>query len=84
MVINLRSSDCWLPVSIAPFGGDLEVCVFDKRDIHALVFPCHRAAMGWIDSTTQQRLDIEPTHWRNWSESRPLKGFLFGSGRGRL
>jgi len=63
-------SDKWLPVSIAPFDADLEVCVMDAREVHALVFPCRRTATGWVDGTTQKRLDIEPTHWRKWIENR--------------
>ena len=33
----------WLPASIAPSDGDLEVCVLDYDGIvHALMFPCHK------------------------------------------
>ncbi len=68
MVEELLPPGKWLPVSIAPFDADLEVCVIDKGGIHPLVFPCRRAAAGWRDATRQRPLDIAPTHWRKWSE----------------
>ena len=60
----------WLPVSIAPSGADLEVCVMDGHDIHALVFPVRRSGTDWLDAITNERVDIEPTHWRKWAERR--------------
>jgi hypothetical protein len=61
----------WLPVSIAPPDGDLEVCVINNQGVHALVFPCRRDGNEWIDSVTKKRVDIRPTHWRLWSEEPP-------------
>lgn len=61
----------WLPVSIAPSDADLEVCVIDKKGmIHALVFPVRKNGTGWADAATKKRIDIEPTHWRKWNETR--------------
>jgi hypothetical protein len=60
--------DKWLPVSIAPFDTELEVAVRDKRGVHALIFPCRRTKTGWADATSKRPLDIEPTHWREWTE----------------
>ena len=65
---NPWASDRWLPVSIAPTDKDLEVCVIDGRDAHALVFPCRKNGAGWVDAVTKKPLDIQPTHWRIWSE----------------
>jgi hypothetical protein len=62
--------DRWLPVSIAPKNAGLEVCVIDKRGIHALVYPVHKRGTVWVDATTKKRIDIEPTHWRKWNENR--------------
>jgi len=62
--------DKWLPVSIAPPDADLEVCVMDGREIHALIFPCRKRQTGWVDAVTKKPVDIEPTHWRVWDESR--------------
>jgi hypothetical protein len=62
--------DKWLPISIAPSGVDLELCVMDSQEIHALVFPCHKSGNTWVDASTKKRIDIEPTHWRTWNENR--------------
>jgi hypothetical protein len=60
----------WLPVSIAPADVDLEVCVIDKSDTHALVFPVRKSGNDWVDASTKKRIDIVPTHWRKWDENR--------------
>lgn len=68
MTKNPWAPERWLPVSIAPADKDLEVCVIDGRDVHALVFPCRKNGAGWVDAVTKKTLDIQPTHWRIWSE----------------
>ena len=60
----------WLLVSIAQVDRDLEVCVIDRDGTHILVFPCRRRGTEWIDASTKKRIDIEPTHWRLWTEER--------------
>jgi hypothetical protein len=60
--------DKWLPVSIAPSDADLEVGVMDKRGIHALVFPCRKLGLEWVDAVTKKRIDIQPTHWRKGAD----------------
>jgi hypothetical protein len=63
----------WLPVLIAPSDADLEVCVMDYDGIvHALVSPCHKDKTGWVDASTKKRIDIQPTHWRKWSDRRQI------------
>jgi hypothetical protein len=60
----------WLPVAIAPSDADLEVCVMDYDGIvHALKFPCQQGKTGWVDVSTDKRINIQPTHWRKWIES---------------
>ncbi|KRB15703.1 hypothetical protein ASD99_31625 [Mesorhizobium sp. Root695] len=56
----------WNPILSAPFGRDLELAVFDEEGAHALVFPCTRAREGWKNAITGARVDIRPTHWRDW------------------
>lgn len=56
----------WMPVSSAPFERDLELAVIDYSGTHALVFPCHRIQGGWIHAETKRRLEVDPTHWRDW------------------
>jgi hypothetical protein len=58
----------WLPVSIAPSDSDLEVCVIENGEVYALVFPCRRNGDTWVDTSTKKRIDIQPTHWRLWTE----------------
>jgi len=61
--------DKWLPVSITPYGTDLEVCVMDFGGIHALEFACRKTGTEWVDATTQKRIDVHPTHWRPWKNT---------------
>jgi hypothetical protein len=56
----------WQPISSAPFDRDLELAVIDSDGTHALVFPCRRTAAGWINSATRERINVDPTHWRDW------------------
>jgi len=57
----------WKPISTAPFDHALELAVFDTGGRpHALVFPCRRILDGWIDAETKKRIDVRPTHWREW------------------
>jgi hypothetical protein len=61
----------WQPISTAPFGLDIEVCVFEKGEPVALVFPCHRTHQGWVKAGTQKVLNIAFTHWRRWPREIP-------------
>ncbi len=56
----------WKPVSTAPFDRALELAVIDRDGPHALAFPCRRILAGWIDAETKERIDLNPTHWREW------------------
>jgi len=51
---------------VAPFNVDLELAVVNADGPHALVFPCRRVVGGWMSSETKQRVDVSPTHWREW------------------
>ncbi|MCS3447081.1 MULTISPECIES: hypothetical protein [Bradyrhizobium] len=67
----MRSSSAeWLPVASAPSDHELEVCVLDYDGmVHALMFPCHRDGAEWVDHVGSKHLDIQPTHWRRWTQS---------------
>ncbi|TJW07535.1 MAG: hypothetical protein E5W82_22720 [Mesorhizobium sp.] len=56
----------WKPISTAPFGRNLELAVFDEDGQTALIFPCVRGGEGWRNAATRARVDIHPTHWRDW------------------
>jgi hypothetical protein len=56
----------WQPIASAPFDRDLELAVIEGDGQHALVFPCRRIFGGWINAQTKKRIDVRPTHWREW------------------
>jgi len=58
----------WSIISTAPFDRDLEVAVIERGDSHPLVFPCRRILGGWMSAETKQRIDVHPTHWREWKQ----------------
>ena len=62
-----QASREWHPVSTAPFDRDLELAVIDQGGEHVLVFPCRRILSGWINPATKQRIEVRPTHWREWT-----------------
>lgn len=59
----------WHPISNAPFDCDLELAVIDEDGSHAVIFPCRRVLGGWIKAGTRERVDIHPTHWREWMQT---------------
>ena len=73
----IHDGSMWNPIASAPYGRSLELAVIDEDGPHTLVFPCEKAREGWKDATTGARVDIRPTHWRDWgpgnkqAESRP-------------
>jgi hypothetical protein len=56
----------WQPITSAPYDRDLELAVLDRDGPHALVFACRRILSGWVSAETKQRIDVRPTHWREW------------------
>jgi hypothetical protein len=36
--------------------------------VHALVFPCHKDGAEWVGASDKKHADIQPTHWRKWTE----------------
>jgi hypothetical protein len=56
----------WLPIRTAPFDRELELAVIEP-EVHALVFPCRRIVGGWIKAATKARVEVHPTHWRQWT-----------------
>jgi hypothetical protein len=56
----------WQIAGSAPRDRDLELAVIDKAGVHVLVFPCRRIGDGWVNAITHARIDVRPTHWREW------------------
>lgn len=67
-------SRMWQDISTAPFDRDLEVAVLDAEGPHALVFPCRRIVGGWMKAATRERVDVRPTHWREWDGRALVNG----------
>ena len=53
-----------------PKGLDLLLAVIDDDGFHALEFPCRRDDFCWIDVKTGRSVDINPTHWREWTSAQ--------------
>ena len=64
----------WYPIATAPFAQDIQLAVIDYDGPHALVFPCRRILNGWMNADTKERLDVRPTHWREWATSNAACG----------
>lgn len=56
----------WQPISTAPHDRDLELAVINRDGTHALVFPCRSMPTGWVQTNTGERIEVSPTHWRDW------------------
>jgi hypothetical protein len=59
----------WRPISTAPFDRDLELSVIENGEVYALVFPCRRTKNKWLNASTSKAVDVDPTHWRDWSSA---------------
>ena len=57
----------WQPITTAPYEAELELAVIDEDGEHRLVFPCRRFEGGWRHAETGVRIDVRPTHWREWT-----------------
>lgn len=60
----------WQAISSAPFDLDIELAVIDGEGPHPLVFACRRIPAGWMNTETKERVDVRPTHWREWQDGR--------------
>jgi hypothetical protein len=63
---EIVSNSVWKPIVTAPADDELELCVYDAGEYHALAFPCRRNDAGWSDVRRNRLVPIRPTHWRLW------------------
>jgi len=56
----------WHRIFTAPSDRDLELAVIEEGEVDALVFPCLRTSGGWKHARTNERVEVYPTHWREW------------------
>jgi len=59
----------WQPIATAPFDRDIELAVIEQDDPLAVVFACRRTIDGWMNAKTRERLNVRPTHWREWKQT---------------
>lgn len=59
----------WQPVASAPFDRHIEIAVINSAIPHTLAFPCRRILRGWLNAETGEKLEVHPTHWRDWITS---------------
>jgi hypothetical protein len=59
----------WLSIESAAFNRDLELAMIDVGRLHAVVFPCRRVLGGPGQRSHRSRVNIHPTHWREWDRS---------------
>jgi hypothetical protein len=55
-------------ISAVPPNQQVHLAVIDEDGCHPLVFPCYRIEDCWIHAETKAKVDVHPTHWRDWSE----------------
>jgi hypothetical protein len=72
---NMIEAMEWATTLSAPYDRDLELAVIDRDGVHALVFPCRRILDGWVDADSRRRIDVRPTHWREWEDGRTSRAF---------
>jgi hypothetical protein len=49
---------------------EVRLAVIDgSGTVHALVFPCRRVGNSWIDSKLRRPVEVNPTHWQEWTEA---------------
>jgi hypothetical protein len=59
----------WKPASNVPFDRDIELAVINGMGTHALAFPCRRILHGWVNAETKEKIEVRPTHWREWERA---------------
>lgn len=61
-----KTETMWQEIDAAPFAEDIELAVIDDDGVHAIIFPCQRSDMGWVNAKSGNVVDVHPTHWRFW------------------
>jgi hypothetical protein len=55
-------------IDSVPADRRVHLAVIDKDGARPLDFPCYRIEDYWIHAETKVRIDVHPTHWREWSD----------------
>jgi hypothetical protein len=59
----------WQPISTAPLERLIKVATLNREGYHPFVYPVRRTADGWVSEATKGLVDINPTHWSDWTDS---------------
>ena len=54
-----------------PTDRDVVLAAIDADGVHDLAFRCRRNYRCWIIVETGHSVDVNPTHWREWSSDGP-------------
>jgi hypothetical protein len=54
--------------SDVPEACDVRLAVITKGEVHALVFPCRRVGLSYLDAKTNRPVEVHPTHWQQWAQ----------------
>ncbi len=60
----------WRRAAVAPFDRVLELAVMSAAGIDTIAVPCRRVLRGWIAAESGKPVDVQPTHWREWSSDK--------------
>ncbi len=58
----------WQRAATAPFDRPIELAVIGAAGIDVIAFPCRRILSGWVAVETDEPIDVQPTHWREWRD----------------
>lgn len=56
----------WQTIATAPFDRIIELALIAGPSPHGLAFPCRRILHGWLNAEAGKRIEVRPTHWRDW------------------
>ncbi len=51
-------------------GSEVELLCEDHNGTYVLPFPCHRAEGAWINTKTDEDVQVEVIGWRAWKKSQ--------------
>jgi hypothetical protein len=65
----MQDETVWEGIGNAPFERELEIAVIERGHVHQVVFACRRVPNGWVKAQTNERIAVNPTHWRPWNSA---------------
>jgi hypothetical protein len=56
-------------ISAVPEPSTWAMMILGFAGIGFMAYPCHKNGALWVDASNKKHVDIQPTHWRKWTES---------------